>query len=82
MDASNFSPQGAAGAIVVGAVDSNNVMMPNCNYGPLVTVFALGVNILSAWIGRPSATIRSSGTFAVRDVLGFQDPAICLVFPL
>ena len=49
-DASDTSPASARGAIVVGASDITNSKAPDSNFGPLVDVFAPGVDITSAWI--------------------------------
>ncbi|KDQ17084.1 hypothetical protein BOTBODRAFT_30466 [Botryobasidium botryosum FD-172 SS1] len=61
-DAANSSPAHVAVANTIGAVDSRNVKARFSNYGAVVDVFAPGVNILSAWIGSPTASRSISGT--------------------
>ncbi|KAG8786725.1 subtilisin-like serine protease [Ceratobasidium sp. 428] len=62
VDASSTSPARVAAAITVGAVDYNNAKASFSNYGSIVDIQAPGVNVLSAWIGSPSATNTISGT--------------------
>ncbi|KAG8723507.1 subtilisin-like serine protease [Ceratobasidium sp. 395] len=62
VDAANTSPARVAAANTIGAVDSSNRKASFSNYGAVVDVWALGVNVLSAWIGSPSATNTISGT--------------------
>lgn len=61
-DAGSYSPASAPNAITVGAVDIRNTKPYWSNYGPLVDVFAAGVNVLSTWIEGPSSTASLSGT--------------------
>ena len=61
-NAANYSPASVAAANVVGAVDSSNVKAPFSNYGAVLDVWALGVNVVSAWIGSTTATVTASGT--------------------
>ncbi|CAE6344467.1 unnamed protein product [Rhizoctonia solani] len=62
VDAGNESPARVAAANTVGAVDSSNNRASFSSYGSVLDVWAPGVNILSAWIGNPSATNTLSGT--------------------
>ncbi|KAJ1306423.1 hypothetical protein OPQ81_007426 [Rhizoctonia solani] len=61
-DASQSSPAHVAAANTIGAIDSFNKKASFSNYGSVVDVWALGVNVLSAWIGGNSATNTISGT--------------------
>ncbi|KAG8741726.1 subtilisin-like serine protease [Ceratobasidium sp. 414] len=61
-DAADTSPARVAAANTVGAVDSSNRKAWFSNYGSILDIHALGVNVLSAWIGNPSATNTISGT--------------------
>lgn len=61
-DASRYSPASAPSAITVGAVDKTNTKPGFSNFGPVVDVFAPGVDVLSAWIGGDDATNIISGT--------------------
>ncbi|CAE6448144.1 unnamed protein product [Rhizoctonia solani] len=61
-DASGDSPAHVAAANTIGAVDSSNRKASFSNFGSVVDVWALGVNVLSAWIGSNSATNTISGT--------------------
>lgn len=56
-DAANWSPARTPGAITVGATDFGDNRFYFSNYGPIVDVFAPGVNIVSAGITSP--TVRS-----------------------
>ena len=80
LDASSFCPQRVATANIIGGIDSNNAMTASYNFGLQITVFAPGVNILSAWSGSPGAIRRASGTFTVRAVSEIHRPTICSVF--
>ncbi|CAE6445785.1 hypothetical protein ACGC1H_003911 [Rhizoctonia solani] len=61
-DASGDSPARVAAANTIGAVDITNHKASFSNFGSVVDVWALGVNVLSAWIGSNSATNTISGT--------------------
>ncbi|KAF9514756.1 hypothetical protein BS47DRAFT_1342736 [Hydnum rufescens UP504] len=62
VDAKTTSPASVPTANTVGAIDSTNVKASFSNYGTVLDVWAPGVNILSAFIGAPTATARLSGT--------------------
>ncbi|KAG8741725.1 subtilisin-like serine protease [Ceratobasidium sp. 414] len=62
VDAASTSPARVGTANTIGAVDSSNRKASFSNYGPVVDVWALGVNVLSAWIGGTTATNIISGT--------------------
>jgi subtilisin family serine protease len=61
-DASELSPAREQSIVTVGAVDSNNKMASFSSFGPILDVFALGVNVRAAYIGGPQATRSLSGT--------------------
>lgn len=62
-DTANTSPGSAEAAITVGAIDQTNDRRADfSNFGPLVDVFAPGVNVLSAWSTNDNATRSISGT--------------------
>ncbi|KAJ1330880.1 oryzin [Microdochium nivale] len=61
-NAISTSPASAAGAITVGAVDSQWRRSEFSNYGSVVDVWAPGTNIVSTWIGTSTATNNLSGT--------------------
>ncbi|KAG8791154.1 subtilisin-like serine protease [Ceratobasidium sp. 428] len=62
VDAGTTSPGRVEAANTVGAVDSSNRRASFSSYGPIIDVWAPGVNILSTWIGSPTATNTISGT--------------------
>lgn len=62
MDASGQSPANEQSIVTVGAVDSSNKMAYFSNFGSVLDVFALGVNVQAAYIGNPQATRNLSGT--------------------
>ncbi|KAF8328668.1 peptidase S8/S53 domain-containing protein [Cantharellus anzutake] len=54
LDAGEFGPASADGAITVGAVyctATNHYVISHSNYGKVITVFVLGMNVISAWKG-------------------------------
>ncbi|MGI5506111.1 S8 family peptidase [Lentzea sp. CA-135723] len=61
-DPVNSSPQRVSAAICVGALTQNDTKAPSSNYGPLVDLYAPGVNIPSAWNTSDTATATLSGT--------------------
>jgi subtilisin family serine protease len=61
-DACNSSPAHVASAITVGATSQSDAMASFSNFGSCVDVFAPGVGIKSAWIGKPLSTNTISGT--------------------
>ena len=61
VDASTTSPARVAAANTVGACNSGTKASFS-NYGPVLDIWAPGVNILSAWIGSSTATNTISGT--------------------
>ena len=62
MDASGQSPANEQSIVTVGAVDSSNKMAYFSNFGSVLDVFALGVNVQAAFIGSPQTTRSLSGT--------------------
>ncbi|KAG9083428.1 Suppressor of the cold-sensitive snRNP biogenesis mutant brr1-1 [Ceratobasidium sp. UAMH 11750] len=62
VDAAFESPARVAAAITVGAVVSSNRMAWLSNYGPIVDIQALGVDVRSAGISGPNATATDTGT--------------------
>ncbi|CAE6490496.1 unnamed protein product, partial [Rhizoctonia solani] len=60
-NAANVSPARVPAANTVGAVDSFNRKADFSNYGAPLDVWALGVNVRSAWIGSNSAVNTISG---------------------
>ncbi|CAE6410463.1 unnamed protein product [Rhizoctonia solani] len=61
-DTSESSPARVPAANTIGAIDSSNQKASFSNYGSVVDVWALGVNVLSAWIGSNDAKNTISGT--------------------
>ncbi|KAG9223385.1 hypothetical protein PLEOSDRAFT_1095843 [Pleurotus ostreatus PC15] len=61
-DAANTSPARVPSVITVGAITISDARSSASNYGSVVDVYAPGQNIISAWIGSPTATNIISGT--------------------
>ncbi|KAF8738746.1 peptidase, partial [Rhizoctonia solani] len=61
-NAGNFSPAHVLEANTIAAVDSSNRKASFSNFGSVVDVWALGVNVRSAWIGNDTAVNTISGT--------------------
>ncbi|CAE6393627.1 unnamed protein product, partial [Rhizoctonia solani] len=61
-NAANVSPARVSAANTIGAVDSSNRKASFSNYGSVLDIWALGVNVRSAWIGSNSAVNTISGT--------------------
>ncbi|KAF4562502.1 subtilisin-like serine protease [Pleurotus pulmonarius] len=64
-DAGNTSPARVPSVITVGAITIADARSSASNYGSVVDVYAPGQNIISAWIGSPTATNIISGTSPV-----------------
>ncbi|KAF8596878.1 putative subtilisin-like serine protease [Ceratobasidium sp. AG-I] len=62
VDAGTTSPARVNAANTIGAIDSSDRKASFSNYGPVVDVWALGVHVLSAWIGSTTAVNTISGT--------------------
>ena len=61
-DACKTSPARVAAAMTVSATNNTDTKASWANYGSCVDWFAPGVNIMSAWLGSPTATNTISGT--------------------
>jgi len=61
-NANNYSPASAPQAVTIAASDNADRKATFSNWGPLVTVWAPGVSVTSAWIGSNTATNTISGT--------------------
>jgi subtilisin family serine protease len=61
-DARNYSPPRVAEGITVGATNISDNRASFSNFGPVLDVFAPGVDIPSAWIGSDTNTATLSGT--------------------
>eukprot|EP00276_Gloeochaete_wittrockiana_P010338 CAMPEP_0184651122 /NCGR_PEP_ID=MMETSP0308-20130426/8699_1 /TAXON_ID=38269 /ORGANISM="Gloeochaete witrockiana, Strain SAG 46.84" /LENGTH=2163 /DNA_ID=CAMNT_0027085117 /DNA_START=217 /DNA_END=6708 /DNA_ORIENTATION=+ len=61
-DACTQSPASSEHALSVGATDILDTIADFSDWGPCVDIFAPGVDILSAWIGDPEASVLNSGT--------------------
>jgi subtilisin family serine protease len=61
-DARNYSPARVGEALTVGASGITDVRAWFSNYGPVLDMFAPGLDIKSAWIGSDTATNTISGT--------------------
>ncbi|KAL7270150.1 hypothetical protein RUND412_007150 [Rhizina undulata] len=62
IDASGVSPASADLAFTVGSTDRNDYRAATSNYGRKLSLFAPGVEIISAGIGSPNAWAEMSGT--------------------
>ncbi|KAG8701010.1 subtilisin-like serine protease [Ceratobasidium sp. 394] len=61
-DAGETSPARVAAANTIGAIDDSNEKAWFSSYGSVLDVWALGVDVLSAWIGSNNAIKTMSGT--------------------
>jgi subtilisin family serine protease len=59
-DSTYYSPASEPTVCTVGATDEFDVRAWFSNYGSLVDIFAPGVDVLSSWIGNPTATVSLS----------------------
>ncbi|KAG9124213.1 subtilisin-like serine protease [Ceratobasidium sp. 392] len=62
VDASTNSPARVGAANTIGAIDSSNQKASFSNFGPVVDIWALGVNVKSAAAGSDTASATLSGT--------------------
>ncbi|GAM82275.1 hypothetical protein ANO11243_002540 [Dothideomycetidae sp. 11243] len=62
VEAAGTSPASARGAITVGATDSRQERAHFSKWGPTVSIFAPGVDILSTWVGSRAVTSEDYGT--------------------
>jgi hypothetical protein len=69
-DIGNFSPARVAEAITVGGSDINDCVASFSNFGPLLDLYAPGVNITGPWIGSDTATNTLSGSVSAPHVAG------------
>lgn len=56
-DASNYSPSSEPSVCTVGSTTSGDARSSFSNFGSVVDIFAPGSDILSTWIGSPTATV-------------------------
>ncbi|KAH9485833.1 Cuticle-degrading protease [Psilocybe cubensis] len=63
-NAANYSPARAPSAVTVGASTILDERASFSNYGPIVDIFAPGLNVLSSWIGGTTATPHVAGLIA------------------
>jgi len=61
-NACNTSPASAAEGITVNSITNTDARSGFSNFGTCTDIFAPGTNVLSAWIGSPTATNTISGT--------------------
>jgi len=69
-DAANFSPARVAEAITVGGTDMNDCVASFSNFGPVLDLYAPGVQITGPWIGSDTATNTLSGSVSAPHVAG------------
>jgi subtilisin family serine protease len=70
-DAGNFSPARVPEAITTAATRIDDCVFPASNFGPLIDLYAPGINITSAWATSDTATVTISGTsFSTPHVVG------------
>jgi subtilisin family serine protease len=62
VDACKASPASAPSVISVGATNKEGALAPYSNFGPCVSIFAAGSEVVSAWHTSDSATKTLSGT--------------------
>jgi oryzin len=62
VDASKSSPASAAGAITVGALDTDWTQAYYSNFGSVLDIYAPGTGVLSTWITANNSTKFLSGT--------------------
>ncbi|KAF2149808.1 subtilisin-like protein [Myriangium duriaei CBS 260.36] len=68
--ARSVSPASADGAITVAATDSKRTRASFSGWGPSVTLFAPGVDIMSTWIGPETTEERTGTSMAAAHVAG------------
>ncbi|GAA5995127.1 hypothetical protein JCM11641_005432, partial [Rhodosporidiobolus odoratus] len=61
-DASAYSPARSPYSVTVGAIDSADAVAKYSNYGPVVSLFAGGTNVIGAFIGTSASSVMLSGT--------------------
>ncbi|KAF9583027.1 hypothetical protein BGW38_010389 [Lunasporangiospora selenospora] len=61
-DACEFSPASTPGALTVGATERDDTVASYSNFGPCVSIYAPGSDVVSAWVGSDTATHSRSGT--------------------
>ncbi|GAA5998135.1 hypothetical protein JCM11641_004027, partial [Rhodosporidiobolus odoratus] len=61
-DANAYSPARSPYAVTVGAIDSADAVAKYSNYGPRVSLFAGGTNVIGAFIGTSASSVTLSGT--------------------
>lgn len=70
-DAGNFSPARVREAITTAATRIDDCVHPASNFGPLIDLYAPGVQVTSTWATSDTATITISGTsFSSPHVVG------------
>ncbi|GAA6062389.1 hypothetical protein JCM10212_003198 [Sporobolomyces blumeae] len=61
-DASSYSPARSPYSVTVGAIDASDAVAKFSNFGPTISLFAGGVNVLGAFIGTSASSATLSGT--------------------